>query len=295
MRKAFTLIELLVVISIIALLIAILLPALGAARKTARNSQCLSNVKQNAVGIYSLTTDQKGILPYYQLRDGTDVLERQLWTVMLIDYVGGNEMKIGGVLYTDSPIYQCPETQGPDLDDWIAGGNSWNVNDPVKPWYFVFGQTATRGSYAFNGYMYTRLDKRGTYQGLNDALNGGRDNPGGVKHAGATSNPYYYDGGWPDRIDNIRVSSETPVFADGAWVDSWPRENDPKPTADQYGKFPVPASQPSWGRPYGMMTHFLTNHHDINTNVGFMDGHVETIRQESLYDLKWTPTWGDLP
>jgi len=62
-RSAFTLIELLVVISIIALLIAILLPALGAARKSAKNIQCASNLHQIGIGAMSYAADFKGTLP----------------------------------------------------------------------------------------------------------------------------------------------------------------------------------------------------------------------------------------
>ena len=52
-KKGFTLIELLVVISIIALLIAILLPALSQARKTAMTAKCMSNLKQIATGTFA--------------------------------------------------------------------------------------------------------------------------------------------------------------------------------------------------------------------------------------------------
>ena len=63
MRKAFTLIELLVVISIIALLIAILLPALSKARDTAKKTQCLINQRQLTVASLAFAADSDGQLP----------------------------------------------------------------------------------------------------------------------------------------------------------------------------------------------------------------------------------------
>ncbi len=63
-RRGFTLIELLVVISIIALLVGILLPALGAARETARSVVCLSNTKQLGTGFFAYATDNKMTMPW---------------------------------------------------------------------------------------------------------------------------------------------------------------------------------------------------------------------------------------
>ncbi len=62
-RRSFTLLELLVVLAVIMLLIAILLPALGAAREQGRRAVCASNLRQILIGIRIYADNQDGLIP----------------------------------------------------------------------------------------------------------------------------------------------------------------------------------------------------------------------------------------
>ncbi len=97
--RAFTLIELLVVISIIALLIAILLPALGAARKSAKNVQCTSNLHQAGIGATAYATDFKNTLPPQSPAGKPTDIKVNGWD--LRDAVGS---------YVNFQLLQCPMT-----------------------------------------------------------------------------------------------------------------------------------------------------------------------------------------
>lgn len=101
----FTLIELLVVISIIALLVGILLPALGAARKSALSIKSVSNLRQVGIAVASYNTERKGFFPIHSSTTTKIGGTKPRWADYLFPYLNNVE------------VYRSPNLDEREIDE----------------------------------------------------------------------------------------------------------------------------------------------------------------------------------
>lgn len=129
--RGFTLVELLVVIAIIGVLIALLLPAVQAAREAARRMQCSNNLKQLSLACH-MYHDAYNSLPPYGLHRGTSTSSGPNWMVFLLSF------------FEQQALTDMIESGGTDAavngtTNYPAGKTgALNYDDNYKPWQAVF-------------------------------------------------------------------------------------------------------------------------------------------------------------